>query len=83
MCSSQNSLRYRQLASEIFQFLCFSVLHLRKSETTIACGYDCNQIPYDYTAEMINKFKGLDMADRVHEELLTEVHNIVQRFITM
>ena len=40
--------------------------------------YDLNQIPYDYTVEVTNRFKGLDMIDRVPEELWTEVHDIVQ-----
>ena len=40
--------------------------------------YDLNQIPYDYTAEVTNRFKGLDLIDRVPEELWTEVHDIVQ-----
>ena len=40
--------------------------------------YDLNQIPYDYTVEMKNRFKGLDLIDRVPDELWTEVHDIVQ-----
>ena len=40
--------------------------------------YDLNQIPYDYTVEVRNRFKGLDLIDRVSEELRTEVHDIVQ-----
>ena len=40
--------------------------------------YDLNQIPYDYTVEVTNRFKGSDLIDRVPEELWTEVHNIVQ-----
>ena len=35
--------------------------------------YDPHQIPYDYTVEVMNRFKGLDLVDRVPEELLTEV----------
>ena len=41
--------------------------------------YDLNQIPYDYTAEVINRYKGLDLIDRVPDELWTEIHDIVQR----
>ena len=41
--------------------------------------YDLNQIPYGYTVEVMNRFKGLDLVDTVHEELWTEVHNIVQK----
>ena len=40
--------------------------------------YDLNQIPYDYTVEVRNRFKGLDLIDRVPDELWTEVRNIVQ-----
>jgi len=42
---------------------------------------DLNQIPYDYTVEMTSRFNGLDMVDRVPEELWTEVHNIVQQTV--
>ena len=40
--------------------------------------YDLNQIPYDYTVEVRNRFKGLDLIDRVADELWNEVHDIVQ-----
>ena len=40
--------------------------------------YDLNQIPYDYTVEVRNRFKGLDLIDRVPNELWTEVPDIVQ-----
>ena len=40
--------------------------------------YDLNQIPYDYTMEMRNTFKGLDLIDRVPDELWMEVHDTVQ-----
>ena len=40
--------------------------------------YDSNQIPYDYTVEVRNRFKGLDLRDRVPDELCTEVRDIVQ-----
>ena len=40
--------------------------------------YDLNQIPYDYTVKVINRFKGLDLIDRGPEELWTEVRDIVQ-----
>ena len=39
--------------------------------------YDLNQIPYDYTVEVRNRFRGLDLIDRVPEELWNEVHDIV------
>ena len=47
-------------------------------KTTRPFRYDLNQIPYDYTAEVRNTVKGLDMIDRVPKELWTEVHDIVQ-----
>ena len=47
-------------------------------KTTRPFRYDLNQIPYDYTAEVRNKFKGLDLIDRVPEELWNEVWDIVQ-----
>ena len=43
--------------------------------------YDLNQIPHDYTVEVTNRFKGLDLIDRVPEELWTEVHDIVQEAV--
>ena len=42
-------------------------------KTTRAFRYDLNQIPYDYTVEVMNRFKGLDLVDRVPEELWKEV----------
>ena len=43
--------------------------------------FDLNQIPYDYTVEEINRFKGLDLIDRVPEEQRTEVRDIVQEAV--
>ena len=47
-------------------------------ETTRPSRYDLNQIPYDYTVEVRKRFKGLDLVDRVPDELWTEVRDIVQ-----
>ena len=47
-------------------------------ETTRPFRYDVNPIPYDYTVEVRNRFKGLDLIDRVPDELWTEVRDIVQ-----
>ena len=47
-------------------------------KTTRSFRYDLNQIPYDYTVEVRNRIKGLDLIDRVPDELWTEVHDIVQ-----
>ena len=46
-------------------------------KTTRPFRYDLNQIPYDYTVEVKNRCKGLDLIDRVPDELWTEVHDIV------
>ena len=47
-------------------------------KTTRPFRYDLNQIPYDYTVEVRNRFKGLDLIDRVPDELWTEVADIAQ-----
>ena len=53
-------------------------LNLKKvGKTTRPFRYDLNQIYYDYTVEMMNRFKGLYLVDRMPEELWTEVHNLV------
>ena len=53
-------------------------LKLKKvGKTTRPFRCDLNQIPYDYTVEVTNRFKGLDLTDRVPEELWMEVHDIV------
>ena len=54
-------------------------LKLKKvGKTTRPFRYDLDQIPYDYTVEVTNRFKGLDFIDRVPEELWGEVHDILQ-----
>ena len=54
-------------------------LKLKKvGETTRSFRYDLNQIPYKYTVEVTNRFKGLDLIDRVPDELRMEVHDIVE-----
>ena len=50
-------------------------------KTTTTFRHDLNQIPYDYTVEVRNRFKGLDLIDRVPEELRTEVCDIVQEAV--
>ena len=57
-------------------------LKLKKVEkTTRPFQYDLNQIPYDYTVEVRNRFKGLDLIDRMPDELWTEVHDIIQKTV--
>ena len=50
-------------------------------ETTKPFRYDLNQIPYDYTVEVRNRFKGLDLIGRVPEELWTEVHDFIEEAV--
>ena len=58
---------------------CQIQLKLKKTgETARPFRYDLNQIPYDYTEEVTNRFKGLDLIPRVPEELWMEVHDILQ-----
>ena len=53
-------------------------LKLKKAgKTASPFRYDLNQMPYDYTVEVRNRFKGLDLIDRVPDELWSEVHDIV------
>ena len=51
-------------------------------ETTRPFRFDLNQTLYGYTVEMTNRFKGLDLIDRMAEEQWMEVHNIVQEVVT-
>ena len=51
-------------------------------KTTRPLRYDLNQIPFDYTVEVMNRFKGLNMVDRVPDELWMEVCNVVQEVMT-
>ena len=56
----------------------FRLILKKVGKTTRPVRYDLNQIPYDYTVEVRNRFKGLDLIDIVPDELWTEVHDIVQ-----
>ena len=58
-------------------------LNLKKvGKTTRPFRFDLNQIPYDYTVEVTNRFKGLDLIDSVPEELWTKFCNIIQEVVT-
>ena len=59
----------------------FRLKSRKVGKTTRPFTYDLNQIPYDYTVEVTNRFKGLDLIDRVPEELRVEVRNIVQEAV--
>ena len=61
---------------------CQIQLKLKKiGKTTRPFRYDLNQIPYDYTVKVTNRFKGLNLIDRVPEELRIEVRDIVQEAV--
>ena len=60
----------------------FCGIRMKTWKTTRPFEYDLNLIPYDYTVEVTNKFKGLDLVDRVPEELWMEVHYIIQEAVT-
>ena len=65
------------------EFLLAKLRHKLKKvwKTTRPFRYDLNQVPCDYTVEVTNRFKGLDLTDRVPEELWTEVCDIVQEAV--
>ena len=56
----------------------FRLKLMKLGKTTRPFRYDLNQIPYDYTVEVGNRFNGLDLIDRVPDELWTEVRDIIQ-----
>ena len=77
--SQQNQDRKLTVAQIVNFLIAKFILKLKKVEkTTRSFMYDLNQIPYDYTVEVRNRFKGLDLIDRVPDELWNEVRDIVQ-----
>ena len=70
-CGSDNKLLIAKFRLKL------KVGELKVGKTTRPFRYDLNQIPNNYTVEVGNRFKGLDLIDRVPEELWTEVHDIV------
>ena len=54
----------------------------KAGKTTRPFGYDLNKIPYDYTVEVMNRFKGLHLVNRMPEEVWMEVPNTVQEVVT-
>ena len=75
-----NKTRSGAHCSSDYEFLIAKLrLKLKKvGKTTRPFRYDLNQIPYNYIVEVTHRFKGLDLIDRVPEELSTEFHDIVQ-----
>ena len=65
-----------QTMNFLFQYLDLKWQKVEK--TTRLLKYDLNKIPYDYTVEVRNRFKGLDLIDTVPDELWMEVHDTVQ-----
>ena len=81
--SQQKQDRELTVAQIMNSLLPNSDLNWKKVVKTIRLlRYDLNQNPYVYTMEVTNRFKGLDLIDRVPEELWMEVHNIVQEVVT-
>ena len=77
---SKQKQHWELTVAQIMNFIAKFRLKLKKvGKTTRPSRYDLNQIPYDYTVEVRNRFKGLDLIDRVPEELWTEVTDIVQK----
>ena len=54
---------------------------MKKVESSRLFRYDLNQIPYHYTVEVMNRFKGLDLVGRVPEELWMHIPNIIQKAV--
>ena len=79
---SQQKQDWELTVAQIMNSLQNSDLNGRKQgKPTRLFTYDLNEIPYDYTVEVTNKFKGLDLIDRMPEELLTDVRDIVQEAV--
>ena len=68
-----------QIKNSLLQNSSLKLKKLRK--TTKRLRYDVTQIPYDYTEEVTNRFKGLDLIHRVPEELWTQVRDIIQEAV--
>ena len=61
--------------------LLIAKFRLKVGKTTRQARYDLNHMTYEYIVEVMNRFKGLDLVNRVPEELWTEVHDIVQEAV--
>ena len=75
---SKNKTRILQWLNHETLFAKFRLKLKKAGKTTRPFRYDLNQIPNDYTVEVRNRSKGLDLIDRVPDELWNEVHDIVQ-----
>ena len=79
--SQQKQDRELTLAQIMNRYAKFRLKLKKVGKTTRPFMYDLNQIPYDYTVEVTNRFKGLDLIDRGPEELWMEVCDIVQEAV--
>ena len=83
MRSFIQSAKTRLTVAQIMNSLLPNSLKLKKvGKTSRPFRYDLNQIPYDYTVEVTSRFKGLDLIDRVPEELWMEVRNTAQEAVS-
>ena len=79
---SKQKQHWELTVAQIMNFIAKFRLKLKKvGKTTRPSRYDLNQIPYDYTVELTNRFKGIDLIDRVPEELWTEFRYIAQEVV--
>ena len=79
LCSHQKTRPGADCGSDHELLIAKFRLKIKKvGKTPRPCRYDLNQIHYDYTVEVRNRFKGLDLIHRVPDELWTEVHDIAQ-----
>ena len=79
---SQQNQDWEPTVAQIMNSLFIAKFRLKLNKggkTTRSFRYDLNQIPYYYTVEVTNRFKGLDLIDRVPDELWMEVRDIVQK----
>ena len=79
--SQQKQEREPTVAQIMNSLLPNSDLNWRKSGKPVDLRYDLNEIPYDYPVEVTNRVKGLDLIDRVPEELWMEVCDILQEVV--
>ena len=78
LCSQQKQNWDLTVAQILNHIVKFRLKQKKVGQTTKPFRYDLNQIPYDYTVEVTNRFNGLGLLDRVPDELWMEVHDIVQ-----
>ena len=75
---SQQKQDWELTVAQIMYSIAKFILKLKKvGKTTRPFRYDLNQTPYEFTVEVMNRFKGLDLVNSVPEELWTKVHDIV------